>query len=168
MPSCIDLVLHDGVYQTSDPELFTDDSDHEIIIFSINPHAAPVINDIKQIYDYSSANWLKYQRNVRAKLPQVFPELDNINTSAEVDELIENLEKAMLESQSLSVPLKQPTPYGLFLPNNIKAKIVERNNLIRRLKRNRFLRQILSPDINKLTREIKTDISNLTNANFNH
>lgn len=119
------------------------------------------------ILDYSSANWYSYQRIIKAKLPERLPDLHEIDNQTKIDEMVDALERAMLDSQKATVPLKRAS-YGVYLPENIKQLITRRNNLRRQVKRNRFMHNQITPEVNRLNKDIKRRIADLINANFNH
>lgn len=168
LPSTIDLLLTNGLHDTTELETHATDSDHTIVTYDIILNERAIHNNPNFIPLFREANWEKYQECVHQQLSGAsLPAQETIST-AQVDELICRFVDALSESQKLSVPMVPRTPYAVTLTPEIRSKIKQKNNLRRTSQRYPQFRYLLTPHINQLAKEISDDINLIVNNNFQH
>lgn len=169
LPSTIDLLLTNALHDTTDIETHTSNSNLEILTYSIKLCDHYKSNDRHKIPLFSKADWNKFQMTVNHQLAAYeLPSLNEITTPTQIDTMVNDFTNALLKGQEKSVPLVSPTPYAINITPDIKSKIQLRNALKRRLQRNPDLSPLLRHHINHLSKEIKSDINLIANANFQH
>lgn len=123
MPSTIDITLTNALHDTTDLETHVSNSNHNIITYSIFADTKVGPNSIKMIPLFKKADWLKYKYILHRKFNASYssiPELNDVTSTAQIDNMIENFTKTLLEAQEASVPLVYPTPYAMNLTPDIK------------------------------------------------
>jgi len=163
--STIDLILTNGLHQSSKPECTTLLSDHAAIKFSIETSEPPVTCNSRIQYDYSQANWEKYRGLIHHNVGSMHFNLDNINTTAQVDQHILKLTKVIEHARDKAVPLAFHTSHKLNLTPEVISLIRIKNDYKRRWRRNR--EHTLKQTVNKLEAEIKSNIDDIRNKNWN-
>lgn len=167
-PSTIDIVISDGSYRISTLECHAADSDHSIVTFDVD-----VIDQINErerakVPCFKLTDYNKYQTSVSNALdPYKNLNLKDITNTEQIDTLVDALTDAVLVAQEAAVPKVAPNRYELMLPQTVKDMIRERNNCIRTLQRNPNLRDQLRPHINWLTAQIRNNINEIRNQNWN-
>ena len=169
-PSTIDLALTNSHYCTSPLETHTLESDHMGVTFIIS-----LGDDIQLQYQnsrplYHLTNWQLYQQIVHNNLSTNLPVADTITTNNQIDQLVHNFTSVLLRAQTDSTPVGLPERYTLNLSSDTKNKIQTRRILIRRSQRtqNQEYREFLRTQINSLQKDIRQDIDNLRNVNWQH
>lgn len=167
-PSYIDLAIHDGQFNLTDSTTHTSDSDHQMITFAIQLSDRIAHQSPSYQFNFNQADWGKFQNYITRELPDSILRINEVETTEQIDEMVSKLEETVLEAQNVAVPLTRRTPYGVVLPTYIKDKINHKNRLRRLMQRNPARKAELVPQVNALTKEIKSDIESLVNMNFNH
>lgn len=168
-PSTIDLVLTNTTYDISELEAQPSCSDHCYVTFAINLSESVTLNERSFVPCYRLADWDKYRDLVSIELhARPFPQLDEIRTTEQIDEMVEFFSSSLLKAQQRVVPLMQRKKYSLILPHCIKNLIAEKHCLVRRIQRNPGMRQLLKPRQEYLTATIAEEINKIRNQNFNH
>lgn len=169
LPSTIDLLLTNGLHQTTDMETHTSNSNHQIITYSIDLNHQYSTNGQHKIPLFRSANWNKFQSVVNNKLSSYqLPNPDDITITSQIDTMLNDFTTAVMEGQLQSVPFIHPTLYAVTITPEIKSKIRLRNTIKRQAQRNPHLANDLRPAINRLSKEISSDINFIANSNFQH
>lgn len=166
-PSTIDIVLTNGLHDTSNFETHTGDSDHEMVTFHTHLLGAPQRVLHRKIPLFKDTNWERYQRAVESRL-QPLPNHTEIDSTTKIDQYVSTLTNAILFGQETAVPLVTVTPYDVVLTPGIKAKILMRNETRRFAQRNPRMKPIVNTSINAQSKVIREEIDNLTIENFQH
>lgn len=122
-PSTLDLALTNIPQLISNPCTLNElSSDHLPVVFNISS-SAQLISDLG--YNFSRANWKLYKRFVRAYYQNI--NFYSMNTSAEIDECIENFTFCLLEGVRQFVPMQTPHKNFVKLPSFIRELMRIRN-----------------------------------------
>lgn len=168
LPSTIDLLLTNTTLNVSELESQPSSSDHCYITFNININEPVASNHHSLMPCYRLADWEKYRDLVSIELhARPFPQLDNIQTTDQIDEMVEFFSSALLKAQERSVPMVRRKQISLLLTPPVKRLIADKHCLIRRIQRNPGLRQILYPQLQHLSAIIDDAINRIRNRNFN-
>lgn len=171
-PSTIDLALSNGLHQISDLRTHdTIDSDHRLVSFELLLDQSPEQRPQNMIPIYQKADWEKYKNCVHRELineVQEFGDQQHVESTTEVDRMIEKFTKTMLDAKKTAIPMARPRGYTFEIPDVTLDKIRERRRLRRNAQRYPALREELMPEIRALQREIRQEISEVRNENFNH
>lgn len=167
-PSTIDLTLTNGMQDTSDLTTHTSASEHEMITYTVYLQENLHRNQGRKIPLFRMADWEKYKNYVETHLDQTPNHVNEITTTTRIDELVNHLSTVMINAQNVSVPQVTPTPYSVTLTTEIKDKIQMRNATRRYAQRNPRFRSIINTSINNQAKQIKTEINEIVNMNFDH
>lgn len=168
LPSTIDLTLTNGLHDTTDLDTHSTDSDHVIITYSIHLNERTIHNNPFLIPLFRKADWSKFRTTVHQELMRYpAPDLNQVTTTTQVDDLIEKFTDALSNAQKVSVPMVRRTPYAVCLPPELKAKIQRKNNLRRTSQRYPQVQWMLRPRINEIAKEIQQEINEIVNDDYN-
>jgi hypothetical protein len=165
-PSTIDIILTNHLHQTSLPKTEIMNSDHRAVLFDIIMNSDLSRSKIILQRNYSTANWPKYQRIIESSIASDDLLNHPISSKTEIDEMILKLTSMINHAENKAIPFKIPCRYNLILSTEIKEKIKIRNIFLKRWQRNRFIEN--KSIVNHLNKEIKEEILELRNLNWNH
>lgn len=159
-PSTIDFVLTNSTLNTSELETLPSCSDHCYVTFSINFNEPVAPQQQRLIPCYRMADWDKYRDLVNIELnSRPFPELDDVQETSQVDEMVNFFTSSLLKAQQQSVPMVRPKHYSLMLSPAARRLIAEKHRLVRQLQRNPGLRNDIQPRLQFITAAIDQHIN---------
>lgn len=169
-PSTIDLILTNGFNNISDPYTTPLGSDHAGVTFDVELDEDMIINPPALKPCHAETNWETFQSEIERELHNDRLHLPEVNTTEQVDELIQRFSTVVISAQTNSVPMKLPSRYKICITSEIKDKITMKHNLERQRQRtiNYHLREILKMEINTLQQEIEHEINQIRNENWSH
>lgn len=166
-PSTIDLILSNQLHNFSDPFITNNClmSDHKAIEFSLYTSKSSKIPD-NFIPNFKQANWDVFRSTFNDKINLKNICVANINSTSQIDLMINTLESALHTSTSAAVPFTKPTHHQIILTDEIKFLITERNRCRRQWQRTRDI--IFKSTLNHLNNKIKTEINAIRNKNWSN
>lgn len=128
-PSTIDLVITDGQISCSQPEVvekFT--SDHFPVKFEINCDYT-IDGQTSSFFNYSTANWPNFRSQLSNSIEVVYNQFHSQDKvcNATIDNLIENITAATLESQQNNIPQYSNKKSDFIVTPELKSLISYRN-----------------------------------------
>lgn len=168
--STLDICLTNSDLQTSDLTTHHFGSDHNGIMFDINLDSDLTTNSTNGRPCFRKADWKLYQSVINRELIDMDYDVNTVDSTEHIDELIDKFTSMMQYAQSQAVPIITPSKFALELTPEILAKIQERSTMERRCQRSQvFCRKIFFKwQVNKLQKEITHEINNLRNANWSN
>ena len=163
--STIDIIITNGLHDHDIPFCEPLSSDHNAVITQINLRDS-LSNKPKFLKpSFKDAKWDKYRGIIHFNINEAEFNIENINTTSEIDVCIEKFEKLLNHASDRSIPMRANNKYSINLTPEIKFMIGERNRINRIWQRYRD--NATKTFVNKLTNKIKKKINILRNANWN-
>lgn len=162
--STIDLVLTNRLHEMTSPICTGMYSDHAAISFEIETRAQAAQCTERFQFDYSSAEWKKYQQIIHRHIATAEQIDVESCTTHDVDEKIENFTNLLIHARNKAVPKKLLTQYKLNLSDEIISKIRIKNAHMRIWQRTR--NPNVKAIVNQLTSEIRAEIAEIRNQNW--
>lgn len=160
-PSTLDLALTNIPQLISNPCTVNElSSDHLPVALNISS-STQLINDLG--YNFSRANWKLYKRFVRAYFQNI--NSYSMNTSADIDECINNFTSCLLEGVRQFVPLRTPHKNFVKLPSFVRELMRNRNYYRREWTRYRQISDFTI--MNRYNVLIRSGISMFRNKRWN-
>jgi hypothetical protein len=137
-PSTIDLTLTNGIHEMTEMKTLTMSSDHLAVSFSVKK-----INEMfKRVpeylsYHYKQADWDRYRGIIHYHVSPNSLNVDNIETTDEIDNHIDKFQQLIEHARDRSVPLVYSNKYKLDIPDPLKASIKIKNSIRRAWQRSR-------------------------------
>lgn len=168
--STLDICLTNSDYPASDLATHNLGSDHLGVTFTISLDSDVTFSAESKRPCFRKADWNLYQSAINRSLIDMDFDTEKIESTAQIDELIEKFTAMIHEAKSQSVPLVGQSKHALELTPEIIAKIQERSVLERRYQRCKvFCRKIFYKwQINGLRKEISHEIDGLRNSNWSN
>lgn len=169
-PSTIDIGLTNSVLPVGEPIVEPLSSDHNCVQVTIHLDSDVNFTPSHLRYDFSSADWDKFQQTVDEGLSLFDLNHNNVTTTEQIDGLVDELTTLIQRAKKAAVPLTIPNQYGLCLTPEIQDKIKECKILQRRYQRAQNLQRKveLKTAANRLHKSICNDIDHLRNINWAH
>lgn len=167
-PSTIDLGITNCSLPITNLRTHPLGSDHLVVSFTVEFDNNIRFNSPSVRPCYKLANWDRYKVLLEARFSVIDFDHRRVTSHRQVDELITLLVDSMRWAESKSIPLKAIDKYALQLTTEIKDKIAERGIIQRRWQRcvNPLYKPFLKNLMNRLSLEIKNEISELRNENW--
>lgn len=139
-------------------------SDHLPVAFEIFLSKVERNND-KSTFCYKKADWNKFREymNVNTILQA---NLSQINSTAEIDRMIETFSQNLMNARNVSVPRVKPKFNLLEIPADLQLKIRLRNTRRRQWQRSRS--RYLKLIVNNLSHDIQNELNSLRNERWNN
>lgn len=163
-PSTIDIMITNSLLPYSDLKCDYLGSDHDAVVTDIELSNPSIENNERYVRAYGKTDWRAYQRSILRRLDHDAMDLDQITTTAQIDERVEKLTKAIMDSQDDCVPLILPSQHRLQLTTNLEQLISLRRFLRRRWYRTR--NPLLKQEVNALTSQIRNGTQTLRNEDW--
>lgn len=161
-PSCIDLALTNGHFQTTDLTCYSFESDHCAVVFEIFESRPSLSNCSRLIRAYNKTNWTEYKNIVHNSLNTNIPTITNTH---EIDTLLNDFTAVLLNAQEMTVPLINPHTYEITVTPPNKQLMSLRNIFRREWQMNRQMRYYKTM-INVLSKQISCGIQEIRNSNW--
>lgn len=165
-PSTIDLIITNSNTHIETPLCTYLGSNHEAVVAEIKLCNHLATNSKNRIYLYKQTNWLHYQNVVDSQMSHISTyNIDHINNSNQINELISSFTNAINIAKNKSVPqIYHNRREFLHLTPEIQQMISDRSFLRKRYQRYRDIS--LKYHINGLNKEIKMRINELRNEKW--
>ena len=166
-----DLGLTNCIYTTSDCTTHCFESDHNIVLFTINMNEEIVTNPNKTRPSFKDANWRRYRSIINTDLLNVNYDIADIQNTQQIDNMVIYLTETMKKAQSHSVPIVPINKYKLTLTPQVTEMCKIRNILQSRSQRTQSLarKMFLKTQIKQLSKNIRKAIDEIRNRNWaNH
>lgn len=162
-PSTIDLMITNSLLQYSDLQCEYIGSNHDAVQFDILLAAPTIQNNERYVRAYDQTNWSRYQANIIRSL-NTNTNMDLINTSGQVDDMVQKFTESIMKAQDDHVPLVLPKRYEVKLTPEIEFLIY-----LRRIYRKDWRRTglpYLKRQVNSLTARIRQGTQEIRNNNW--
>lgn len=166
-PSSLDLVISNSVHDMTNLTCTDLASDHVAVYFEIQTgRNVDRLNRHRRLVPvYSKANWDRFHFLVARGTQTRDIDIDGIDSTDQVDGMIEHFTSVILAAEQASVPMAIPDPYHLQLTPEITELIKIKNMERRRWQRTRNV--LFKQRCSLLREQIQHKISELRNANWN-
>lgn len=163
-PSTLDFFITNDVNLFSQPiTLNALSSDHLPVGININNPA--IRRNTNTIFNFTAANWIRYQQHISTNLHLNHLDLNSVNSPLQIDSLVDIFEETIKNAAESSIPKSNPSgPKVHPLPDHILRLIRIRNGVRRRWIRYRL--NHLKEELNMLNSAIKNCIQVFRNKNW--
>lgn len=163
-PSTIDLVITNGLHEVTDFNCIPLSSDHMGVNFRIRIGEKFKASQTESTYNYNLADWDNYRMHIHHHAQSMTTSLDDICSTNDIDNLIDNFNKLIKAAQEKSVPTTTKSKQRLVLPDEIIDVIKLKNSLRKQwqMTRDPFIKSL----INHYEKTIKTRIKEIKNEEF--
>lgn len=120
LPSTLDIVITDGRRSMTEPKCEDLSSDHRAVSFRINLNERAEYSNPRLAPCYKKANWDLYRFRVVQSLGTREIDLNDINTTDQVDRMVDRLTAIVKEAENVAVPLCRPDPYFIEITPEIR------------------------------------------------
>jgi hypothetical protein len=167
LPSTIDLAITNGLHQCSEPKTVQMNSDHCAVQFEILLNHKLNLEDPRLVPCFRLANWENFRRIIESRININVNNFDieSIQNTNEIDEMVEKLQSTIIHAQNKSIPLVHPEKHSITLTPDIIEMIQLRNRLRRQWQRSRIAS--IKSDINYINNRIAEKVLRLKNMNWN-
>lgn len=163
-PSTLDLVLSNNLVNMTVPVSNCElSSDHLPVTFEIDLEA-PYPLETRRFRCYERANWSSFQRNINAAIDLTSDSINNLDTTAKIDEAIRMLTETIMEAEQTAVPILERRADKIVLPESVKLLIRLRNTRRRQYMRSRD--PLLGMIVESLNGRIRTECNNIRFKHF--
>lgn len=165
-PSTLDLLITNGLHDVSDLNCIPLSSDHLGVVFKVLIGEKFKSTQIKATYNFNLADWNCYRKTIHHHSLSLLSSADNITTTNDIDELINNFTNLIKIAREKSIPTTTKSKQTTGLPEKILDIIKMKNTLRKQWQTTRdpFIKSL----INHYEKTIKSLIRDIKNEEYHY